>query len=107
MRTDARIVLTTCGERAAAEALARALVEERLAACVNLVPGVHSIYRWEGKVETADETLLVIKTTAERLGTLTLRITELHAYEVPEVLVLEAEGGEHRYLEWLQRETTG
>ena len=104
--TDARIALTTCPNRVDAEALAGALVEERLAACVNLVPGVHSVYRWEGKVETADEVLLVIKTTADRLGTLTLRITELHAYEVPEVLSFAVEDGASRYLEWLAASVT-
>lgn len=99
--TEARLVLTTCPNRVDAESLAHALVEERLAACVNLVTGVHSIYRWEGKIETTDEVLLVIKTTRDRLGTLTLRITELHSYEVPEVLVASVEDGAARYLEWL------
>jgi periplasmic divalent cation tolerance protein len=99
--TEARLVLSTCADRASAETLARVLVEERLAACVNLVPGIHSIYRWQGGVETADEVLLVIKTTAARVDPLTRRIEALHDYEVPEVIVLEAAGGGAPYLAWL------
>jgi periplasmic divalent cation tolerance protein len=99
--TDARVVLSTCADRASAESLARALVEERLAACVNLVPGVRSIYRWEGAVEEADEVLLVIKTRAAAVDALTRRIEALHAYEVPEVLVLGVEAGAAPYLAWL------
>ena len=95
------LVLTTVHAAFDAAALARELVEMRLAACVNILPGFTSIYRWEGKVETRDEVLLVIKTTQARLGTLTLRISELHAYEVPEVLVASVEDGASRYLEWL------
>lgn len=98
---EARLVLSTCADRASAETLARTLVEERLAACVNLVPGVHSIYRWQGQVEAADEILLVIKTTSARVDALTLRLAELNAYEVPEVIVVEPAGGAAPYLAWL------
>ena len=100
--TDKIVVLVTCGSEHEAARLAHALVEERLAACVNVhASPVRSVYRWKGKVEQADERLLMIKTTQERLGALTLRITELHAYEVPEVLVLSVEDGADRYLDWL------
>ena len=99
--TEARLVLSTCADRATAETLARTLVEERLAACVNLVPGVHSIYRWQGKVEAADEILLVIKTTLARVDALSRRITALHSYDVPEVIVVEPLGGAAPYLAWL------
>jgi periplasmic divalent cation tolerance protein len=103
--TDARVVLSTCADRASAESLARALVEERLAACVNLVPGVRSIYRWEGAVEEADEVLLVIKTAAASAEALLARLPALHPYEVPEALVLGVEGGAAPYLAWLLAST--
>jgi periplasmic divalent cation tolerance protein len=96
------MVLSTCRDHASAEALARALVEERLAACVNLVPRVHSIYRWQGEVEAADEVLLLIKTTEEHVGALLRRLATLHAYEVPEVLVLGVETAAAPYLAWLE-----
>jgi len=97
-----RIVLVTAPPKKAA-ALARALVEERLAACVNLLPGVTSVYRWEGEVQEDGETLLVVKTTAAAIARLTARILELHPYEVPEVIALPLEPGEgnEAYLRWL------
>jgi periplasmic divalent cation tolerance protein len=100
--TDARVVLSTCADRVSAESLARALVEERLAACVNLVPGVRSIYRWEGAVEEAEEVLLVIKTTEGRVDELLRRLGELHSYELPERLVLGVESAAAPYLAWLR-----
>ncbi len=81
--------------------IARALVEEQLAACVNVVPAVRSIYRWEGKVCDEAETLAVIKTTAERYAALAARITELHPYQVPEVIALPLADGHPPYLAWL------
>lgn len=99
--TDVRIVLNTAGSREEAEALARSLVEERAAACVNLLPGLTSIYRWRGEVETADEVLLVIKTTAECVDRVEAVLQRLHSYEVAEFLVLRPEAGSHPYLEWL------
>ena len=98
----ARIVLTTAANAEDAGRLARTLVEERLAACVSLVPGVESVYRWKGEVESAKETLLLIKTGAEQLRALEARLHELHSYETPEFLVLKVEAGSDRYLEWLQ-----
>lgn len=81
--------------------IARALVEERLAACVQVLPAMQSVYRWEGAVETADERALLIKTTSRRVSALETRLRSLHPYEVPEFLVLRAEGGSAAYLRWL------
>jgi periplasmic divalent cation tolerance protein len=100
--SEARVVLSTCPDAQAAETVARALVDERLAACVNLVPGVRSIYRWHDAVEVADEILLVIKTTAPNVDALTARIAQLHPYEVPEVIALEATDVSDAYLAWLE-----
>lgn len=99
---SARIVLTTAPGPDEAASLARALVEERLAACATLIPAVQSIYRWEGEIESSTETLLLIKTVADKLPALESRLHELHVYQVPEFLVLEVESGSHAYLEWLQ-----
>ena len=99
------VVLVTAPEDAAAE-LARALVGERLAACVNLVPGIHSIYRWKGEVEEDDEILLVAKTPRDRVEALSERVRELHPSELPETLALPAVGGSAAYLDWVRAETT-
>lgn len=99
-----RIVLATVPPGEAAT-LARALVEEGLAACVNLLPGIASTYRWKGAVEEAQETLMVLKTSAPRLETLRERFVELHPYEVPEFLVLAVESGLEAYLAWVTEET--
>jgi periplasmic divalent cation tolerance protein len=98
----ARVVLTTVAHAEEAGRLARVLVEERLAACVSVVPGVESVYRWKGKVESAAEILLLIKTGVEQLAALEARLHELQSYETPEFLVLKVEAGSHAYLEWLQ-----
>ena len=98
----ARVVLTTVAHAEGAGRLARVLVEERLAACVSVVPGVESVYRWKGEVESAAEILLLIKTGVEQLAALEARLHELHSYETPEFLVLKVEAGSHAYLEWLQ-----
>jgi periplasmic divalent cation tolerance protein len=100
-----RVALSTAPDAEAAERIARALVQERLAACVNLVGGVRSIYRWQGAVEDAAEVLLVIKTCAERVATLTDRLRALHPYELPELVVLPAAGGLPAYLDWVIAET--
>jgi periplasmic divalent cation tolerance protein len=84
-----------------ARELAHALVQQQLAACVNLLPGLTSIYRWQDKVEEASEILLFIKTTAELLPALEAAVSELHSYEVPEFLVLQADSGSQPYLDWL------
>lgn len=95
------VVLSTVGGAGDADRIARALVERRLAACVNVVPGVVSVYRWKGAVEREAELLLVIKTRAERLDELKEALAELHPYEVPEALALPVEGGLAPYLAWL------
>jgi periplasmic divalent cation tolerance protein len=95
------IVLTTFPADGDAAALARTLVDERLAACVNVLPPMQSIYRWEGQVEAATERQLVIKTTAARVEELKARLDSLHPYDVPEFLVLPVSGGSDGYLRWL------
>ena len=99
---DARVVLVTCGSLAEGRKIAKAVVGEKLAACVNLISApVESVYRWKGKVENAKEFLLIIKTVVGRLPDLEQEIARLHSYEVPEFLVLRVEGGSKSYLEWL------
>ena len=103
MTRDAQplVVLVTAPEDGARE-LGRTLVDERLAACVNVVPGVASIYRWEGRREESMESLLVIKTRPERYAALERRVLELHPYSVPEVLALPVATGAPAYLQWVQ-----
>lgn len=98
----ARIVLTTAANPDEATLLAGTLVEERLAACATLIPGVQSIYHWEGQIESSTETLLLLKTAADQIPALEARLHELHSYQIPEFLVLEVAAGSHPYLEWLQ-----
>lgn len=98
---EARLILTTAGSRDEAERIAHALVEQRLAACVNLVPGLTSIYRWQGAIESAEEILLLIKTAAPRLDALQDALRSLHSYELPEFLVLTPESASQPYLAWL------
>lgn len=100
---DARIVLSTASNPEEAARIGRVLVEERLAACATLIPGVQSIYRWQGAVEESAETLMLLKTTPERIEALAARVHELHSYEIPEFLVLDLQSGSHRYLDWLRR----
>ncbi len=97
----ARIVLTTVSSPEEADQLARTLVEERLVACATLLPAVQSVYRWQGAVETATETMLLLKTAAEQLPALEARLHALHSYETPEFLVLRVEAGSRGYLDWL------
>jgi periplasmic divalent cation tolerance protein len=99
--TNARIVLTTAGSAEEARKIAQTLVEKRLAACVNIVPQVESVYRWEGKVETAAEFMLVIKTTTAAFAGVREAIQKLHSYDVPECVMLEVSDGETKYLEWI------
>jgi periplasmic divalent cation tolerance protein len=100
--TDFQIVLSTCADREQAERIARRLVEQQVAACVNIVPGVQSIYRWQGNVESAAEVLMVIKTSAGLVCEVQSIIASLHSYEVPELLVLPVSGGSEAYLAWLK-----
>lgn len=99
--TATRVVLVTLPDEAAAEELVRRLVEERVVACGNIVPGVTSIYRWQGVVERAREVLVVFKTTAEGVEGLVRRVPELHPYDVPEVLVLPVTAGHGPYMQWV------
>lgn len=103
---EVRVVLVTAPDAAVAERLARTLVEERLAACVNALPGVRSVYRFEGRVEDANEVLLVVKTRADRSAALAARVRELHPYALPEVLELGAAGGSPEYLDWVRKESS-
>lgn len=100
-----RVAFATAPDEAVAVRIARTLVEERLAACANLVPGVRSIYRFRGAVEDESEVLLVIKTCADRIEALAERLCALHPYEVPELVVLPAAGGLAPYLDWVRQET--
>jgi periplasmic divalent cation tolerance protein len=95
------VVLSTFKDSAAAAAVAQALVGEGLAACVNIVPQVRSIYRWDGAVQDDAEALAIIKTTRDRYDRLALRLVELHAYDVPEVIALPIVAGHAPYLAWL------
>ena len=95
------LVLTTLAADADGDALARTLVDERLAACVNLLPRMTSVYRWKGQIERDQEQQVIIKTTSNRVEALQQRVRELHTYDVPEFLVLAAEGGAAAYLAWL------
>ncbi|MBI2678436.1 MAG: divalent-cation tolerance protein CutA [Candidatus Koribacter versatilis] len=99
--TDARIILSTAGSREEADRLASALVEQRLAACVNVVGPVASTYRWQDKVERAEEFLLVIKTSAARFPEVAAAIKGLHSYELPECIEFAVTAGSDAYLEWL------
>lgn len=99
--TDKRIVLSTAGSEAEARKIAHHLVESKLAACVNIVPQVESIYRWQDNVESAREWLLLIKTTAERIPAVRDAIRELHSYELPECLAIDVSDGSSAYLDWI------
>jgi periplasmic divalent cation tolerance protein len=102
--SDVVIVLSTVPDDASAETIARALVEERLAACANLLPPMVSIYRWKGKVERDTERQLVMKTTRARVPVLEKRLKELHSYDVLEFIVVAAESASADYLKWLTAE---
>ena len=99
------VVITTAPSEGTAEQLAQALVQDRLAACVQVLPGMTSYYRWEGKLEKSGEWLMLIKTTRNNLNGLTAKIESMHPYEVPEVVALEVAGGAGRYLDWVKEET--
>lgn len=105
--TDKLLVLSTAPSEADAKKIAHALVEERLAACVNIVPKIYSVYRWQGKVESADEFLLLIKTTRDREEQVRSAIKELHTYELPECIVIAIDGGSEEYLQWLSESVAG
>ena len=102
--TDKIVVLSTASSAAEAETIARRLVEERLAACVNVVTGVRSFYRWKGKIEDSPEWLLVIKSSRGRFEELRAALEKLHSYDVPEVIALPVVEGTKNYLHWMEGE---
>ena len=102
---SALIVFCTCPDPNSADSLAQALVEHRLAACVSILPGVRSIYRWQGAVESSNEVQMLIKTTSERFEALREAILAQHPYELPELIAVEAVAGLDRYLDWIGAST--
>jgi periplasmic divalent cation tolerance protein len=101
------VILVTVGSADEGDRLARALVEERLAACVNRVPTVQSIYRWQGQVESSAEELLIVKTRRDLFARVKDRVQQLHSYSVPEIIALPILEGSESYLRWLQEELSG
>lgn len=101
MSVDALLVLCTCPDRAVADGIATALLQRRLAACVNRIEGVESMYRWEGKIERDQEHLLFIKTTAAAYRRVEELIVEMHPHDVPEVIAVSLDRGSARYLDWI------
>lgn len=107
MKNDCVVVWTTVGRTANCREMASILVNERLAACVNVLAEMESIYRWKGQVESDYERQLIMKTTAERVPALRDRVLELHDYEVPEFIVTPIVGGSEAYLDWIRQSTAG
>ncbi len=105
--SEALVVLVTCGSEEEASKLAYSLVEERLAACVNIVSPIRSIYRWEGRIWNEKEWLLIIKTQEERFEELEQKVKSLHSYSVPEIVALRIAEGFCPYLKWLAEMTEG
>ena len=99
--TDKIVVLSACASSEEAEKVARTLVEKKLAACVNILPAVRSIYRWKGAIEDDQETLLLIKSSRALFGELRAEIQKLHSYEIPEAIAIPIVDGLERYLEWM------
>jgi len=104
--TDKRIVLSTAGSEEEARKIARHLVERQLAACVNIIPQIESVYRWQGRVESNREWLLLIKTTAEKFTGVCGAIRELHSYELPECFAIAIDDGSTGYLQWMEESVT-
>jgi len=102
--TDKIVVLSACDSEEQAAQVARALVDQRLAACVNIIPGARSIYRWKGQIEDTSEWLLVIKSRRDLFDSLRAAIGKIHSYEVPELLALPIVDGSENYLSWVDRE---
>ena len=103
---DTRLVITNCPDEETANRIALAVVEEKLAACVNILPRVQSIYRWQGSVESATEIPLFIKSTAANYPALEATIRNRHPYQVPEIIALPVTHGLSAYLDWIANETT-
>ena len=100
--TDKIVVLVTCGSAKEARCIARALVTDRLAACVNVLQApVESVYRWEGKIESAKEFLLLVKTSRRRFGAIQAAVRRMHSYDLPEIIALPVERGSKAYLHWI------
>lgn len=99
--TDKRVVLTTAGSEDEARKIAQHLVQNELAACVNIVPQVESIYRWQGKIESSREYLMLIKTTSANFARVRDAIQQLHSYDLPECISVAVEDGSSDYLEWI------
>jgi periplasmic divalent cation tolerance protein len=99
---DEKLIISTAGSREEASRIARALVEEKLAACVNIVGPIQSVYRWEGKIDSAQEFLMLIKTTSRISGVAITRIRELHSYDLPEAIEMNIDGGSSDYLKWIR-----
>jgi periplasmic divalent cation tolerance protein len=100
--TDKIVVLVTCGSKKEARKIAQALVERRLAACVQEIGvPVRSMYRWKGRVESANEALLLIKTSRKRFSAVSTLVKKLHSYEVPEIIALNIADGSREYLDWI------
>jgi periplasmic divalent cation tolerance protein len=99
--SDEKLVISTAGSKEEASKIAGILVEERLAACVNIVGPMESVYRWQDKVERAQEFMMVAKTTSVRASDVVKRIRELHSYDLPEAVALDIEGGSADYLKWI------
>ncbi len=100
---DEKLILSTAGSREEASRIAKALVDDWLAACVNVVGPTASVYRWQGNVESAEEFLMVIKTTRAKSANVIARIRELHSYELPEAIEIDISGGSAEYLVWIQQ----
>jgi len=105
--SDAVAIFCTCRDADEARRIARDLVETRLAACVNILAPVESIYRWQGEIETAQEALLVIKTIRERFPDVQQRILHLHSYDTPEIIALPVAEGLEKYLAWIRESVSG
>ena len=105
--TSTRVVLSTAGSAEEARKIALALVERSFAACVSIVPQIESVYRWQSKVETSHEFLLIVKTTAEQVAKIFETIQDLHSYELAECIALEITAGSEGYLQWIAENSTG
>ncbi len=105
--SDIRLILCTFPSAEEARQIGTTLVEKQLAACVNLIPGVESVYRWQGRVETATETLAILKTSSAAADELSAALTELHPYDVPEIVMLDPAGVNDSYRNWLLGEIRG
>lgn len=106
MPDNFNVVLNTCPDKDTANKIAASLVEKRLCACVNIIPGIESVYRWKGKVETDKEHLLIIKSTKEAYPYIEKHIQDNHPYELPEIIAVSLENGLPGYLSWIDENIT-